>query len=70
MNDKNRDKIPEKVRQDQDSQWEKLTDDEKLILASIEKIQQIKWTIFKSNRYKKYMISLIDKIYQYSISFF
>jgi hypothetical protein len=42
LNDKNRDKIPEKVRQEQDSQWEKLCDEEKVILGSIEKIKQIK----------------------------
>jgi hypothetical protein len=42
LNDKNRDKIPEKVRQEQDSQWEKLCEEEKVILGSIEKIKQIK----------------------------
>lgn len=42
LNDKNRDKIPEKVRQEQDAQWEKFCEEEKVILASIEKIKQIK----------------------------
>ncbi len=41
LNDKNRDKIPEKVRQEQDAQWDKFIEDEKVIIASIEKIKQI-----------------------------
>ena len=58
LNDKNRDKIPEKVRQEQDAQWEKFCEEEKVILASIEKIKQIKWV--KSNSGKINVLNIAN----------
>ncbi len=39
LEDKNRDKIPEKVRADQDAQWQKLQEEERVILDAITKIK-------------------------------
>ncbi len=41
LEDKNRDKVPEAIKQRDDAQWQKFLEEEKIVLDAIDKIKAI-----------------------------